>query len=80
MKEFSKIVTNWITSELFAILKKNDVNISESPISPINLGKLIKLIVTNKISGKMAKEIFVRINSSGTNLTHADFLLTLISV
>ena len=64
LKEFSKIVTNWITSELFAILKKNDVNISESPISPINLGKLIKLIVTNKISGKMAKEIFEQMYSS----------------
>jgi len=65
LKEFSKIVTNWITSELFAILKKNDLNISDSPISPINLGKLIKLIVTDKISGKMAKEIFEQMYSSG---------------
>ena len=39
-------------------LKKNDLNISESPITPINLGDLIKLIVSDKISGKIAKEVF----------------------
>ena len=58
LKEFSKIITNWITSELFAILKKNNLNISDSPILPMNLGKLIKLIITDKISGKIAKEVF----------------------
>ena len=40
----AKIVANWITSELFSILKKNEINISESPISPNHLGKLVLLI------------------------------------
>ena len=38
------------------------------------------LYLSDKVNQEDAKEIFVRINSSGTNLTHADFLLTLISV
>ena len=38
------------------------------------------LYLSDNVNQEDAKEIFVRINSSGTNLTHADFLLTLISV
>ena len=54
----AKIVVNWITSELFAILKKNNSTIDNSPISPDNLGKLIQLIKSNFISGKIAKDVF----------------------
>jgi len=58
LKESAKLVVNWITSELFAILKKNDLDINNCPISPDNLGKLIKLIISEKISGKIAKVVF----------------------
>ena len=58
LKKSPKLVVNWITSELFAILKKNETEIYNSPITPDNLGKLVKLIISNKISGKIAKEIF----------------------
>ena len=54
----AKLVVNWITSELFSILNKNEINISNSPISPDYLGKLVLLITTNKISGKIAKDVF----------------------
>ena len=54
----AKLIANWITSELFSILKKNDISILESPITPDNLGKLIMLIISNKISGKIAKDVF----------------------
>ena len=58
LKSSAKLIANWITSELFSILKKNDLDILDSPISPENLGKLIKLINSGKISGKIAKEVF----------------------
>ena len=58
LKGSAKLVANWITSELFAILKKNNLEIHHSPISPDYLGKLIKLINSDKISGKIAKEVF----------------------
>ena len=57
LKESAKIVVNWITSELFSLLNNDNVNISNSPVSPFNLGQLIKLINTNVISGKIAKEV-----------------------
>jgi aspartyl-tRNA(Asn)/glutamyl-tRNA(Gln) amidotransferase subunit B len=58
LKRYSKIIVNWISTELFAFLKRGNVNINNSPISPKDLGRLIKLIVTDKISGKIAKEVF----------------------
>ena len=57
LKESSKIVVNWITSELFSLLNKNDLELSNSPVSPKNLGQLVKLISTNEISGKIAKNV-----------------------
>ena len=58
IKDHAKLVVNWITSELFALLKNNNLSIQNSPISPNNLGRLIKFIISDKISGKIAKEVF----------------------
>ena len=53
-----KLATNWITVELFAILNKKNLSISQSPISAKNLSSLIKMITSGKISGKIAKDVF----------------------
>ena len=53
-----KLATNWITSELFALLNEKDLEISQSPISAENLSKLINLIKDGTISGKIAKSVF----------------------
>ena len=58
LKNHPKILANWITSELFSILKKNEIRISNSPITPKNLALLILMITSNKISGKIAKDVF----------------------
>tara|TARA_B100000029_G_scaffold344322_1_gene336780 strand:- start:3747 stop:5210 length:1464 start_codon:yes stop_codon:yes gene_type:complete len=53
-----KMSSNWITGELFALLNEKNLEITESPISPKNLSKLINLISNGTISGKIAKTIF----------------------
>ena len=53
-----KLATNWITVELFAVLNKNNLSISQSPVSAKNLSSLIKMISSGKISGKIAKDVF----------------------
>ena len=58
LKSSAKIVANWITSELFSILKKKNILIKDSPITPDYFGRLVSLIVSDKISGKIAKEVF----------------------
>ena len=42
--------------QLFSILKKHNLEIHQSPISPEHLGTLIKLISSDKISGKLQKK------------------------
>jgi len=54
----TKLATNWITGELFALLNEKNLEISKSPISANNLSKLINLIKEGTISGKIAKTVF----------------------
>ena len=54
----AKIVANWMTGEVFAALNRLNLDISQSPISPAELGSLVDLISDGTLSGKMAKEVF----------------------
>ncbi|MCB0319294.1 MAG: Asp-tRNA(Asn)/Glu-tRNA(Gln) amidotransferase subunit GatB [Bdellovibrionales bacterium] len=54
----AKASCNWITSELFGLLRKENLETAHSPVSAVDLGKLIALIDEGAISGKMAKEVF----------------------
>ena len=53
-----KLATNWIIGDLFAVLNKKNLSISQSPVSAKNLSALIKMITAGKISGKIAKDVF----------------------
>ena len=53
-----KLVVNWMTSELFGLLKKNNIQFNENPISPNYLNELVELIENKTISGKIAKDVF----------------------
>ena len=52
-----KLASNWIQSELLALLNLNKLSIESSPVSPEDLAGLIKLIENNTISGKIAKDV-----------------------
>ncbi|WP_455198838.1 Asp-tRNA(Asn)/Glu-tRNA(Gln) amidotransferase subunit GatB [Kaarinaea lacus] len=53
-----KIAANWVSGELMGALNKAGQDISESPVSAVMLGGIIKRISDNTISGKIAKEVF----------------------
>ena len=65
LKVFAKIIANWITSELFSLLNKNNLDLNNSPVSPKELGQLVKLISSNEISGKIAKDVLEDMFISG---------------
>ena len=54
----ARSAANWVMGDLSALLKQGGKEIENSPISAENLGGLIKLIASGKLSGKLAKEIF----------------------
>ncbi|MDA0900885.1 MAG: Asp-tRNA(Asn)/Glu-tRNA(Gln) amidotransferase GatCAB subunit B, partial [Proteobacteria bacterium] len=53
-----KLAANWVINELFGRLKKDECDISESPMSPAQLAGIIALIKAGDISGKIAKDLF----------------------
>jgi aspartyl-tRNA(Asn)/glutamyl-tRNA(Gln) amidotransferase subunit B len=65
----AKIAVNWITSDLFGVLNKRGVDISESPISAQQLGGLLDLIADGTISGRIAKDVFDDMVESGQTAT-----------
>jgi aspartyl-tRNA(Asn)/glutamyl-tRNA(Gln) amidotransferase subunit B len=54
----AKLAANWVNGELASQLNKTDTAITASPISAQQLAGLIKRIVDNTISGKIAKQVF----------------------
>ncbi|MGQ9674050.1 MAG: Asp-tRNA(Asn)/Glu-tRNA(Gln) amidotransferase subunit GatB [Chloroflexota bacterium] len=60
-----KVVSNWVTGELFRLLKAEDVDIQESKVRPEDLAEMLKLIDQGTISGRMAKDVFEEMFSSG---------------
>jgi len=53
-----KMAANWVITNLFGALNKLGVDVSESPVTAENLGKLIGLIGDDTISGRIAKDVF----------------------
>jgi aspartyl-tRNA(Asn)/glutamyl-tRNA(Gln) amidotransferase subunit B len=53
-----KLAANWVINEFFGRLAKQGLEVSASPISADQLGGIIDLISSGKISGKIGKELF----------------------
>ncbi|HTX35865.1 MAG TPA: Asp-tRNA(Asn)/Glu-tRNA(Gln) amidotransferase subunit GatB [Bryobacteraceae bacterium] len=60
-----KTTANWVMGDLMGLLKAEGKEIGESPVSAESLGDLVKRIATGEISGKLAKEIFPKMFTSG---------------
>ena len=54
----AKLAANWVLVDVQAILNKSLISIKEFKISPENLGKLILMVESNKVSNKQARDIF----------------------
>lgn len=53
-----KLCANWVMGDLSALLNKDNKDITESPVSSAQLGGMIKRIIDQTISGKLAKTVF----------------------
>ena len=60
-----KLAANWVINELFGRLKKEDHSIEESPVSPAQLAGIVRLIKSDAISGKIAKDLFEIVYTEG---------------
>ena len=60
-----KMAANWVMGDLMALLKAEGKEIADSPVSAANLGQLVKLIASDELSGKLAKQVFPKMFSTG---------------
>ena len=60
-----KLAANWVMSELFAVLNRKNLDITQSPVKASALSGLIALIEDNTISGRIAKDVFAEMVESG---------------
>ncbi len=58
-----RMAANWVTGDLLGALKGGEI--TESPVSPEQLGELVAFIAKGEISGKMAKDIFAKMFETG---------------
>ncbi len=62
-----KAVSNWVMGDVLKVIKEEKVEISEFPVKPEQLGKLVNLISNNTINGKIAKDVFSEMLKSGND-------------
>lgn len=60
-----KTAANWVSVELMARLNRDGKGIESSPVSPAALSELLGLIADKTISGKIAKDVFDKMFSTG---------------
>jgi len=56
--EHGQMVANWVNVELLGALNKANLNIEQCPIAAKHIGALVKRIIDNTISSKIAKTVF----------------------
>jgi len=61
----ARAASNWVMGDLAALLKAENKEIGESPVTAESLGRLIALIGEGKISGKIAKELLPKMAATG---------------
>ena len=54
----ARLAANWITGELFAAMNREELDLTDVPVSPSALAKLINRIKDGTISNKIAKQVF----------------------
>ncbi len=55
----------WVQGELLGRLKADGKEIGESPVSPEQMGELVRLISDGKLTGKLAKQVFQKMFETG---------------
>jgi aspartyl-tRNA(Asn)/glutamyl-tRNA(Gln) amidotransferase subunit B len=63
----AKLVANWVVTELFGALNRMGRAIETSPVAAASLGRLVDLIAAGTISGRIAKDVFAEMLSTGAD-------------
>jgi aspartyl-tRNA(Asn)/glutamyl-tRNA(Gln) amidotransferase subunit B len=60
-----KAVSNWVMGSVLRVVKERNISIKECLMTPEHLAELLGLIKADKISGKIAKDVFEQVVETG---------------
>jgi aspartyl-tRNA(Asn)/glutamyl-tRNA(Gln) amidotransferase subunit B len=66
-QERARDVANWVTGEIFALMRDSGLELSDVRVTPGHLRELIELVDEGSINTRTAKEVLVAVHESGTN-------------
>jgi aspartyl-tRNA(Asn)/glutamyl-tRNA(Gln) amidotransferase subunit B len=61
----AKIVSNWMMGDFLRMLKRDEREIDQCPVTPKHLAGMLKMIKNGTISGKIAKDVFEEMYRTG---------------
>jgi aspartyl-tRNA(Asn)/glutamyl-tRNA(Gln) amidotransferase subunit B len=64
-----KAAANWMQTELLRRLKDSGKEIKASPVTPVALADLVKVVESNQITGNVGKKVFATMFESGRSAT-----------
>jgi aspartyl-tRNA(Asn)/glutamyl-tRNA(Gln) amidotransferase subunit B len=63
----AKMIANWIGSDVMGYLNKNNTTLEQTKLTPKNFISMLRMLESEEISGKMAKNILTKMMDSGKN-------------
>jgi len=60
-----QVAFNYLTTDLLGIREKNKIPFNELKITPFSFSQIINLIINNKISSRVAKDLLLEVSLSG---------------
>lgn len=70
-----KLLANWVNVDVLGYLNKNNIVISNFPMSPEHLGGLVNLVAKNDVSSNQAREIFAKMIEENVDALKAKQIL-----
>ena len=64
---FARQLSNWITGEVFALMRDRGLEIEQVNVSPAQLSQLVALVESGEINQRTAKEVLIAIHETGSD-------------
>jgi aspartyl-tRNA(Asn)/glutamyl-tRNA(Gln) amidotransferase subunit B len=63
-----KVVTNWVSGELFGLLNQSGISIDSSKVPPAELAKLVQMVTGGEINSTTAKAVLAEMFATGVSV------------
>ena len=65
--QYARQLSNWITGEIFALMRERGLDIDRVDITPRQLKQLVTLVESGKINTRTAKEVLIAVHDTGSD-------------